>query len=159
MSYDGTGSISKAIAGLCGLSLKSQAQIAKQIAQAKTALGITSKSKNLPVDTKLAIYRWHWERLHPAAVEIPEPVKTQALADDYTQTHFNLTVTHDGKARRTTIMLERFFINALQVKHGLGDNRAVRQWLESAIANDDSFDAGASLTKQVVRMIVESLIK
>ena len=81
------------------------------------------------------------------------------MNDDYTPTHFNLTITHNGKAKRTTIMLEQFFIDALRNKHGLSDNRAIRQWLESAIATDDKFDPSASLTKQVVRMIVESLIQ
>ena len=63
MNYDGTGKLAEAIAALFEISLKSQAIIAAKTAEAKTALGIDSKSKKLPPETKLAIYRWHYEQL------------------------------------------------------------------------------------------------
>ncbi|MDO9142355.1 MAG: hypothetical protein Q7U38_18710, partial [Methylobacter sp.] len=62
--YDGTGKLAEAIAALSGLSPKSQGQIAKLIKQAKDALKITTKAKVLPTDTKLAIWQWHYDRLH-----------------------------------------------------------------------------------------------
>ncbi|MDP3877152.1 MAG: hypothetical protein Q8Q50_09235 [Methylobacter sp.] len=68
--YDGTGKLAEAIADLCGLSPKSQGQIAKLIKQAKDALKITSKAKVMPTDTKLAIWRWHYDRLHPAGESV-----------------------------------------------------------------------------------------
>lgn len=70
--YDGTGKLAEAIANLCGLSPKSQGQIAALIKQAKAGLGIASKSKNLPTDTKLAIYQWHYDRLHQVTVDSVE---------------------------------------------------------------------------------------
>jgi hypothetical protein len=66
MQYDGTGKLGEAIAGLYGLSPKSRVQVAAHIKKAKAVLGITSKSKNLPDEVKLAIYRWHYEQLNPA---------------------------------------------------------------------------------------------
>lgn len=76
MIYDGTGKLSPAIAELCGLSPKSQVQIAALIKQAKTALGITSKSKNLPDDVKLEIYQWHYDRLN-SVQDIKQPESIQ----------------------------------------------------------------------------------
>lgn len=63
--YDGSGKLGEAIAGLCGLSPKSSAMVARRINEAKSGLGITTKSKNLPNDVKLAIYQWHHARLNP----------------------------------------------------------------------------------------------
>ena len=65
MQYDGSGKLGAAIADLCGLSPKSQAQIAVLIKQAKDGLGITSEAKRLPDDVKLDIYQWHYDRLNP----------------------------------------------------------------------------------------------
>jgi hypothetical protein len=86
--YDGTGKLSDALAALFGLSPKSHNKLAALIQQAKDGLGITSKAKVLPDDVKLAIYRWHYGRLHPATnetVEIiqqPEPVETISQANN-----------------------------------------------------------------------------
>lgn len=88
--YDGTGKLAEAIANLCGLSPKSQGQIAELIKQAKAGLGITSKSKNLPTDTKLAIWQWHYDRLHPTTVDdveiISQPMQTDTVE----------IISHDG---------------------------------------------------------------
>lgn len=80
-NYNGTGKLAGAIANLCGLSLKSQGQIAALIKQAKVGLGITSKSKNLPDDVKLAIYQWHFDRLHPEA-DADVKIDSQAAQPD-----------------------------------------------------------------------------
>ncbi len=66
MQYDGKGKLAEAIAALYGLSRKSRVQVAAHIKKAKVALGIISKSKSLPDEVKLAIYRWHYEQLNPA---------------------------------------------------------------------------------------------
>lgn len=58
--YDGTTNLQPAIAALYGLSINSQAQIAKLISHAKEALGITDKRKI----HNLAIYQWHCDRLN-----------------------------------------------------------------------------------------------
>lgn len=88
--YDGTGKLAEAIAALSGLSPKSRGQIAKLIKQAKTALNITSKAKVMPTNTKLAIWRWHYDRLHPAGESVNiisqpesiEPVNIISQAED-----------------------------------------------------------------------------
>ncbi|POZ52982.1 hypothetical protein [Methylovulum psychrotolerans] len=322
MGYDGKGKLAAAIAGLYGLSPKSQAQIAAHIKQAKAALNIISKAKVLPDDERLAIYRWHVERRNAATAmqtdimgeplddmpltqaepladvvgvqvlalveaadseAIPEPeadtfapaieatgaigimtdpgdqpelpplaeiktatqpvadtpafsvsavngadsgvspellepspppksdgseslkdpllpeaaaseatatvgavqpmpgqdgqpepppagvvqdVKQDALPtdggtgpDDYGQVHFALTVIYGEQAKRTTVMLEGYLVKALQRKHRLSDNTAIRVWIEQAIKADSGrFDGNAPLTKQVKRIIVESFV-
>ena len=65
MQYDGSGKLGEAIAALCECSPKSSALISNLIGQAKDGLGITSKSKKLPDDVKLRIWRWHYDRLNP----------------------------------------------------------------------------------------------
>jgi len=72
-NYDGTGKLSEAIAELCVVSPKNSKSIAALIAQAKDGLGITTKAKKLPDEVKLAIWRWHYDRLPPA---IDNPVET-----------------------------------------------------------------------------------
>ncbi|MGZ8190087.1 MAG: hypothetical protein ACXWTS_02535 [Methylococcaceae bacterium] len=223
MQYDGSGKLGEAIADLYGLSPKSQAQIAKLIGQAKDGLGIISKSKRLPDDVKLAIYRWHYERLNPvqdikqvdnvqdnpvqsaddtiiqyvkpiaetrelspdsivqnvkqdnvvydvkqndAAQDIKQDAPIQLDDDyiqdgtvyDYDQVHFGVVVKRRGQPKRTTVMLEGYLVKALQRKHGLTNNAAIRVWVEQAIKNDSKFDSHESLTKQVKRMIIESFI-
>jgi len=66
--YDGTGKLAEALADLCGLSVKSQAAIAKLTAQAKDALKITGKV--LPLDDRLKVWQWHYDRLHPAGESV-----------------------------------------------------------------------------------------
>ncbi|MDI1229853.1 MAG: hypothetical protein PSU93_01740 [Methylobacter sp.] len=229
MQYDGKGKLAEAIAELCGVSVKSQARIAALIKQAKTELGITSKAKQMPDDMKLAIYRWHYERLSPVQnvkqdegiqVDDEKPVlspdslvydvkqtddvqdnpvqslhdtavqyvkqtecdKLEVLPDstvqnvkqdnpildddviddpvyDFKQIHFALTIPHNGKPKRTTVMLEGYLVKALQRKHGLTDNPAVRAWIEQAIKDDgDRFDGSAPLTRQLKRVIIESFV-
>ena len=205
MKYDGKGKLGAEIADLCGLSPKSQAQIAVLIGQAKDGLGITSKSKNLPDDVKLAIYRWHYDRLNtvqnvkqddsvqdsPAQslnnaivqdVKQADDDKLELLPDktvqhvkqdvpvqmdddiessvyDFKQIHFAVTINHQGQPKRTTVMIEGYWVKALQRKHGLTDNPAIRAWIEQAIKNDGvRFDSLAPLTKQVKRIIIESFV-
>jgi len=78
---------------------------------------------------------------------------------DFKQIHFALTVVHDGKPKRTTVMLEGYLVKALQRKHELPDNAAIRVWIEQAIKIDGvRFDSFAPLTRQVKRIITESLV-
>jgi hypothetical protein len=205
MKYDGKDKLGAAIADLCGLSPKSQAQIAKRIKEAKTGLGITSKSKQLPDDIKLAIYQWHYDRLNtvqdvkqdenaqdsPAQslhngivqdVKQADDDKLELLPDkaiqhvkpdipvpmndnmdgsvcDFKQIHFAVTITHKGRPKRTTVMIEGYLMKALQRRHGLTDNPAIRAWIEQAIKNDGvRFDSLAPLTKQVKRIMIESFV-
>lgn len=205
MKYNGTGKLAEAIAELFGLSIKSQARIAKLIKEAKTGLGIAGNAKILPNDVKLAIYRWHYDRLNPVqdvkqddtiqinpgqslsnatvqdikqtdddALELlpggdiqnvkqNDPVQDDINSDnavyDFKQIHFAVTVRHNDEPKRTTVMLEGYLVNALQRKHGLADNPAIRVWLEQAINKDDMrFDRNAPLTRQVKRLIVESFV-
>lgn len=201
MQYDGTGKLAEAIAGLFGLSVKSQARIAKLIKEAKTGLGIASNAKILPNDVKLTIYRWHYDRLNPVqdvkqadsvqdsaiqplpdvgiqdikqvdgdALELlpdtdiqdvkqndPDQDDSDNAIYDFKQIHFAVTVHLKGEPRRTTVMLENYLVKALQRKHGLADNSAIRIWIEQAIKSDGvRFDSHAPLTRQVKRLIVES---
>ena len=181
MKYDGSGKLVEAIAELCGLSVKSISRIAVLIKQAKDSLGITSKSKRLPDDVKLAIYQWHYDRLNPVQdIKQADDVQNVKQADNepidnpvydvkqndidkpvhcFKQIHFAVTVAHDGKPKRTTIMLEGYLVKALQRKHGLPDNTAIRVWIEQAIKSDSvRFDSFAPLTRQVKRIITESLV-
>jgi transposase-like protein len=203
MQYDGSGKLSEAIADLCGLSPKSGMQITERIKEAKDGLGITSKSKRLPDEVKLDIYRWHYERLNSVqdvkqddgvqdnpVQSLPDTFvqdvkqnddKLELLpdntvynvkhddggvynvkrgdndvpVDDFKQIHFAVTVA----GKRTTVMIEGYLVKALQRKHGLPDNMAIRAWIEQAIKNDGvRFDNDAPLTKQVKRLIVESFV-
>ena len=67
MSFDGKQKLSEALASLYGLSSKSHNKLAKLIDEAKAALGIATKAKNLHIDVKLAIYQWHCDKLHRQA--------------------------------------------------------------------------------------------
>ena len=95
-----------------------------------------------------------------------QDVKQDALStdggtgpDDYEQVHFALTVMYGEQAKRTTVMLEGYLVKALQRKHRLSDNTAIRVWIEQAIKADGSqFDSHSPLTKQVKRIIVESFV-
>jgi|WetSurMetagenome_2_1015567.scaffolds.fasta_scaffold406961_2 hypothetical protein len=206
MQYDGSGKLVDAIADLYGLSPKSQALIAKRIKEAKDGLGITSKTKRLPDNVKLAIYQWHYDRLnsvqyvkqddcvqdspvqslHNAIVQdakqtyddelellldntvqdvkqnIPVQIDnddTDTSVYDFKQIHFAVTITHKGKPKRTTVMLEGYLVKALQRKHELADNAAIRAWIEQAIKNAGVFfDSHAPLTKQVKRFIINSFV-
>jgi hypothetical protein len=78
---------------------------------------------------------------------------------DYEQLHFGVTITHKGQPKRTTVMLEGYWVRALQRKHDLTDNAVIRAWIEQAIKTDGGqFDSFAPLTKQVKRMIIESFV-
>lgn len=79
--------------------------------------------------------------------------------DDYGQIHFAVSFSHQGQAKRTTVMLEGYLVKALQRRHGLTDNTAIRAWIEQAIkADGERFDSAMPLTKQVKRMIIESFV-
>ncbi|MDD5276440.1 MAG: hypothetical protein PHR16_10215 [Methylovulum sp.] len=162
MQYDGSGKLGDAIAALYGCSPRSHNKIAELVGEAKESLGITSKAKKLPDTVRLAIYRWHVERFDPVQnVKQAEPdgtvqdIKQDNAVYDFKQTHFALTVA----SKRTTIMLEGYLVGALQRKHGLTDNAAIRVWIEKAIKADGArFDSDAPLTRQVKRIIIESFV-
>jgi hypothetical protein len=77
---------------------------------------------------------------------------------DFKQIHFAVTVASDGKPRRTTTMLDGYLVKALQRKHGLSDNTAIRIWIEQAIKNDGRFNSLQPLTRQIKRIIIESFV-
>jgi len=80
-------------------------------------------------------------------------------AYDFKQIHFAVTFSHQGQPKRTTVMLEGYLVKALQRKHGLEGNAAIRAWIEQAIKADGvRFDSFAPLTRQVKRMIIESFV-
>ncbi|NOS74286.1 MAG: hypothetical protein HOP36_07065 [Methyloglobulus sp.] len=161
MNYDGTTSLQTALAELYGLSVKSQAQLAVLVKEAKASLGITSTARILPPEQRLAIYQWHKDRLKPVQDikqdEAPNPEEQpDSVVYDFKQTHFAIRLP-DGK--RTTTMLEGYLINAMQRKHGLTTNGGIRAWIEQVIKNDAArFDSHAPLARQVKRLIVESLV-
>jgi hypothetical protein len=74
---------------------------------------------------------------------------------DFKQIHFAINLGN----KRTTVMLEGYLVKALKKKQGLIGNVAVRSWIEQSIKNDGArFDSDAPLTKQVKRIIIESLV-
>lgn len=78
---------------------------------------------------------------------------------DFKQIHFAITITHKEHAKRTTVMLEGYLVKALQRKHHLADNTAIRTWIEQVIkADGERFDSFAPLTRQVKRVIIESFV-
>lgn len=78
---------------------------------------------------------------------------------DFKQIHFAITITHKEHTKRTTVMLEGYLVKALQRKHNLADNTAIRTWIEQAIkADGERFDSVAPLTRQVKRIIIESFV-
>ncbi|MDD5268026.1 MAG: hypothetical protein PHO08_13010 [Methylococcales bacterium] len=165
MQYDGSGKIVAALADLCGLSPKNHNQIAILIKQAKEGLGITGEAKRLTDEVKLAIYQWHYDRLNPIPdVKQNDPVQfddddRDGSVYDFKHIHFAVTITHKGQPKRTTVMLEGYLVKALQRKHHLADNTAIRAWIEQAIKDaGDKFDSDEPLTKQVKRLIVESFV-
>lgn len=73
--------------------------------------------------------------------------------DDFKQIHFAVSLGN----KRTTVMLESYLVTALQRKHGLADNTAIRLWIQQAIEHDaPRFDSAAPLTRQIKRLIIES---
>jgi len=80
MNYDGTRKLSEALAELCGCSPKNHNDIAALTKQAKDALGIASKIKKMPVDMKLAIYSWHYDRLN-ADKTVQEVLASEPIID------------------------------------------------------------------------------
>lgn len=160
MDYDGTTPLQPAMAELVGLSAKSQAQLAVLVKEAKTALGI-STARVLPPNERLAVYRWHWERLNPVQnvkQDVPALVDGEPVYD-FKQIHFAVIVMREGQPKRTTVMLEGYLVKALQRKHGLADNPSVRAWIENAVKADGArYDGYAPLTRQLMRIIIESLV-
>lgn len=78
---------------------------------------------------------------------------------DFDQLHFGVTITHQGQPKRTTIMLEGYWVKALQRKYGLANNATIRAWIEQAMkADGGKFDSHEALTKQVKRMMIESFV-
>ena len=89
--YDGTGKLAEAIADLYGVPPKSQVRIAALIKEAKIGLSIEGKSKRLPDDVKLAIWRWHYDRLQ-SMVDPVEILSQTESVELYSQTPGNETV-------------------------------------------------------------------
>jgi len=178
MAYDGMTPLQPALAELLGLSVKSQAHLAKLVKEAKANLGITSTARILPLGQRLAIYQWHKDRLNfvqnikqgEATHTGQQPDNTvynvkqdcelltddgDNNSDDFGQIHFAIQI----DKKRTTVMLEGYLIKATQRKHGLTGNGDIRAWIERAIKTDGGrFDSHAPLTRQVKRLIVESFI-
>jgi hypothetical protein len=67
--YDGVGKLGDELAKLYRFSPKSNNLIADRIAEAKAGLGITSKAKKRTANENLALWQWHYEKLHPIANE------------------------------------------------------------------------------------------
>ena len=88
MEYDGTGKLAEAIADLYGVPPKSQVRIAALIKEAKVGLSIEGKSKRLPDDVKLAIWRWHYDRLNP----VQDVKQDNGGQDNPTQLPYKATV-------------------------------------------------------------------
>jgi hypothetical protein len=80
--YDGAGRLGEAIAALYGFSPKNQPRIAEKIKEAKAALNIVSDAKVLPNSDRLKVYRWHYDRLHPAANESVETISHTEASDN-----------------------------------------------------------------------------
>lgn len=79
--------------------------------------------------------------------------------DDFDQLHFGVTINHKGQTKRTTVMLEGYWVKALQRKHGLVNNATIRVWIEQEIkAAGGKFDSHEALTKQVKRIMIESFV-
>ena len=193
MQYNGSGKLGDEVAKLYGCSPKNNNKISALVGEAKAALGVTTKSKILPDAVKLAIYRWHCDRLNPVQ-DVKQIDDTQSMPDTVIQgatdgkpetqpdstvydVNQNATAHPDGETdsavydfekihfavnlenRRTTVMMEGYLVKALQRKHGLVDNPAIRAWIERAIKSDGlRFDPDAPLTRQVKRIITESFV-
>ncbi len=101
------------------------------------------------MNIKLAMWQQYLrDRLNPAQAGNDGGVY------DFKHVHFAVTVA----GKRTTVMLEGYLVKALQSKHGLPDNAAIRAWIEQAIKADGvRFDNDAPLTRQVKRIIIDSL--
>lgn len=85
------------------------------------------------------------------------------IPHDFDQLHFGVTITHQGQSKRTTttiiIMLEGYWVKALQCKYGLVNNATIRAWIEQEIKADcGKFDSDEALAKQVKRMMIESFV-
>jgi len=92
MEYDGKDKLGAALADLYQFSSGNNTKIASLIKDAKDNLGITSKSKNFPDDVKLAIYRWHYERLN----SVQDIKQNDSVQDDDVQS-LDDTVVQDVK--------------------------------------------------------------
>jgi hypothetical protein len=168
MDYDGTTPLQTALAELYGLSVKSQAQLALLVKEAKAALGINTVVRILTPDQRLAVYQWHKDKLSPVqnvkqdSEPLPDDDSNNPDGEpvyDFKQIHFAVAAMREGQPKRTTVMLEGYLVKALQRKHGLTDNSSVRAWIENAVKADGArYDSYAPLTRQVMRIIIESLV-
>lgn len=87
-----------------------------------------------------------------------QDIKQDSSIDDYAHIHFGVVVKRNGQAKRTTVMLEGYLVKALQRKHALPDNAAIRAWIEQAVKDSGGYDDHEALTKQVKRLIIESFV-
>jgi hypothetical protein len=178
-AYDGSGKLTEAIAGLYSLSLKSQARITELIKQAKVGLGITSKARILDDKVKLAIWQWHYDKLHSThdlfsqvdAVEIfsqptpNEPVEiisqhetvdivSQYPIGDLIRIAFYTTC--EGVKKRQVIALDRFYVNALMLATGI-DKQSVPKWVQQAIDGWSGFNSKLPITRQLKYLLIREL--
>ena len=148
--YNGKTPLMEAIGKLYRLNRRDVWKITKLINEAKIGLGLNAAAKSYqPPEIKLSIYTWHVEKLNR------EQTKIAVIGDvyDFKQVRFALRIA----GKRTTVMLEQFVIKTLQRSQGLPDALAVRVWLQDSINNDARFDPEIALTKQINRLIIESL--
>jgi len=95
---------------------------------------------------------------HDLDMQVPDESDDVDLWD-FEQVHFGVTIDYQPKPKRTTVMLEGYLVKAMQRKLGLTDNASIRAWIEQAIKADGwRFDCDAPLTRQVKRLIIESLV-
>lgn len=119
------------------------------------ALGITSVSN---------VKQTNIETISPLVDSGVAAVSNIKQDDDAAETwldskdyHYAITITHQGKPKRTTVRIDGYLVKALASRHGLADNSAIRQWIEQAIKQWSAFDSFLPITRQVNRLMVESL--
>jgi len=176
MAYDGTTPLQPLIADLIGCSPKSQSKIAKVTKQAKLDLGITSKARNLPPETKIQIYSYivelYSQPTNDESVEIisqnaepaiAEPENTQQAAveinshiPNFDNVRIAFYIMRDGKRERQVISLDGYFINALaSIKVS---KQAVPQWVQSQVDEWTAFDCQLPITRQVKYLIMREVV-
>lgn len=172
--YDGTGKLCDALAALHGISPKNHNKIAEFISEAKAALNINTKARRLPDNVKLALYRYHYDRLSPVSetVELflhtedvniishPEgndsvEIRSQFDINDLVRIAF-YTKTEAGR-KRQVIALDGFYLNALMLVARV-DKKGIPAWVQQALDGWAAFDPDRPITKQVKNLIIQALI-
>jgi hypothetical protein len=152
--------LNKAINKLYGntnLSFKAYAKIK----QAEEALGITCLKGFDPngMEKYQSIYQWHYNKVKSISNDVIDNT-TIDLIDKYKQTHYSLLINQNGQLKRTTVRLERYWLNAIHRKNNTGiDCKNIQIYLKQLIAdNEISFDGSKTLAQQVKCFIIESLV-